>query len=314
MATPLFTNFARSTLSAGITNVATSLSVAAGTGALFPSPGAGEYFPFVVVRVSDGAKEVMYCTSRTVDTLTVTRAQEGTTGLVFISGDVCGNRITAASMTDITALVLSPAAAEVTVASVAGTTNIGAAASMSVAISGVNAITAFDTVASGTKRLIRATGAFSLVHSANLVCPGGADITAAVGDLFWTETIGGGVWYIGPYQCAAVATPTVPGVASVPKSADYTTTLGDAGLSIDHPATDANARTFTINGAVAYPAGTCITFSNMSANNVTIAISTDTLYLAGAGSTGSRTLAQYGQATARKVLAGVWLISGPGLS
>jgi hypothetical protein len=100
------------------------------------------------------------------------------------------------------------------------------------------------------------------------------------------------------------------------QSAAYTTVAADSGKSIDHPSTDANARTFTIdsNANVAYPVGTCITFTNMTANVVTIAITSDTMYLAGAGTTGSRSLAQYGIATARKLTSTTWLISGTGLS
>lgn len=100
------------------------------------------------------------------------------------------------------------------------------------------------------------------------------------------------------------------------QSAAYTTVLTDSGKSIDHPAADANARTFTIdsNANVPYPVGTCISFSNMSANAVTIAITSDTMYLAGTGTTGSRTLAQYGVATARKILSTTWLISGTNLT
>jgi hypothetical protein len=100
------------------------------------------------------------------------------------------------------------------------------------------------------------------------------------------------------------------------QSAAYTTVAADSGKSIDHPSTDANARTFTIdsNANVAYPVGTCITFTNMTANVVTIAITSDTMYLAGTGTTGSRSLAQYGIATARKLTSTTWLISGTGLT
>ncbi len=103
-------------------------------------------------------------------------------------------------------------------------------------------------------------------------------------------------------------------IPSNPQAAAYSTVLADAGKSIDHLAADANARTFTIDGAVAYPVGTCISFSNMTANVVTIAISTDTMYLVGAGTTGSRSLAQFGVATARKQASGVWMISGINLT
>jgi hypothetical protein len=100
------------------------------------------------------------------------------------------------------------------------------------------------------------------------------------------------------------------------KSAAYTTVLADSGKVIFHPSTDANARTFTIdsNANVAYPLGTAITFINMTSQAVTIAITSDTMYLSSAGTTGSRTLAQYGSATAIKMTSTTWLISGSGLT
>ena len=100
------------------------------------------------------------------------------------------------------------------------------------------------------------------------------------------------------------------------QSTAYTTVLADSGKVIFHPSTDANARTFTIpaNGTVAYPVGTAITFINMTSQVVTIAITTDTMYLSAAGTTGSRSLAQYGSATAIKMTSTTWLISGSGLT
>ena len=100
------------------------------------------------------------------------------------------------------------------------------------------------------------------------------------------------------------------------QSAAYTAVAADAGKIIFHPSTDANARTFTIpaNGSVAYDTGTVLTFINMTSQVVTIAITTDTMYLAGTGTTGSRSLAQYGIATAVKMTSTTWLISGTGLT
>ena len=100
------------------------------------------------------------------------------------------------------------------------------------------------------------------------------------------------------------------------QSAAYTLVLADAGKVILHPSTDANARTFTIpaNGSVAYAVGTVLTFVNMTSQVVTIAITTDTLYLAGTGTTGSRSLAQYGMASAVKLTSTTWIISGSGLT
>jgi hypothetical protein len=101
------------------------------------------------------------------------------------------------------------------------------------------------------------------------------------------------------------------------QSAAYTAVIGDAGKHILHPSADTTARTFTIpaNGSVAYPIGTAITFVNQNgAGTVTIAITTDTMRLAGAGTTGSRTLAANGVATAIKITSTEWIISGTGLT
>lgn len=118
-------------------------------------------------------------------------------------------------------------------------------------------------------------------------------------------------------NCTADGTNGV-GFKNIPQnsqSAAYTTVLGDAGKHIYHPTTDDNPRTFTIdsNANVAYPIGTAITFIN-DQNTLTIAITSDTLVWAEDGSTGSRTLAENGMATAIKVTSTRWIISGTGLS
>jgi hypothetical protein len=118
--------------------------------------------------------------------------------------------------------------------------------------------------------------------------------------------------------CTVDGTDSV-GFRNVPinsQSAAYTTVLADSGKTILHPSTDANARTFTIdsNANVAYELGTAITFVNMASQTVTIAITSDTMYLAGPGSTGNRSLAQYGMATAVKLTSTTWIISGNGLT
>jgi len=106
------------------------------------------------------------------------------------------------------------------------------------------------------------------------------------------------------------------GVPQNSQSANYTLVLADAGKHIFHPVGDNNARTFTIpaNSSVAFPVGTAITFINMAVANVTIAITTDTLTLSPAGTSGSRTLATNGSATCIKITSTQWLISGSGLT
>jgi hypothetical protein len=119
-------------------------------------------------------------------------------------------------------------------------------------------------------------------------------------------------------NCTVDGTDAV-GFRNVPvnsQSAAYTLVLADSGKTILHPSSDANARTFTIpsNASVAYPIGTVVTFINMTSQVVTIAITTDTMNLSPAGTTGSRSLAQYGSATALKITSTNWLISGSGLT
>lgn len=107
------------------------------------------------------------------------------------------------------------------------------------------------------------------------------------------------------------------GLVLTSKSADYTFVLADANNSFLHPAADTTGRTWTIpaNGAVAYPVGTVLTFVNENAaGTITIAITSDTLRLGGTTSTGSRTLAANGMATAIKITSTVWYISGVGLT
>ena len=107
------------------------------------------------------------------------------------------------------------------------------------------------------------------------------------------------------------------GYLGLPQSATATTAslaIGDAGKHI-YVTTASQTITIPANGSVAYPIGTTLTFiAGPSATTVTIAIATDTMYLGGTGTTGSRTLAAYGMATAVKVAATTWFISGNGLT
>lgn len=101
------------------------------------------------------------------------------------------------------------------------------------------------------------------------------------------------------------------------QSADYTLVASDDGKQIFHPSADTTPRTWTIpaNSSVPFSIGSAITFINQdSAGTITIAITSDTMRLAGAGSTGSRTLVANGIATAIKVTSTEWIISGTGLT
>lgn len=145
-----------------------------------------------------------------------------------------------------------------------------------------------------------------------------------------TLTLGGNVVFSGAFNPTIVVPAsvslTLPDVASilateqyqqVSKSAAYTFVLADAGKDFLHPSADTTARVWTIpaNSSVAYPIGTLLGFTNQnSAGVLTISITTDTMRLAVAGTTGSRTLAANGIAIAKKVTSTEWIISGSGLT
>jgi hypothetical protein len=107
------------------------------------------------------------------------------------------------------------------------------------------------------------------------------------------------------------------GYLGIPQSGTATTAtlaIGDAGKHI-YVTTAGQTITIPANASVAYPIGTTIGFiAGPSATTVTIAITSDTMYLGGTGTTGSRTLAAHGMATAVKVAATTWYISGNGLT
>lgn len=97
-------NNATSVLAGSIDAVASTISVASGDGSLFPSLGAGDWFPLTLVK-SDGTREVLKCTARASDVLTVTRGQEGTSAAAFTAGSRVDLRLTAAAITEVTGAV-----------------------------------------------------------------------------------------------------------------------------------------------------------------------------------------------------------------
>lgn len=93
----VLTNNAISRLASSLTAGATALSVTAGEGAKFPSVPAGKWFPVTLLKAS-GALEIMHCTARSGDVLTVLRSREGTAAQAFAVGDRVELRLTAAAI------------------------------------------------------------------------------------------------------------------------------------------------------------------------------------------------------------------------
>jgi hypothetical protein len=87
-------------LTAPIGSSDTSIALQTGNGAKFPTLGGSDYF-YATLSGTDGALEIVKATARSGDTLTVVRAQEGTTAASFSAGSRMELRVTAASVRDL---------------------------------------------------------------------------------------------------------------------------------------------------------------------------------------------------------------------
>jgi hypothetical protein len=142
----------------------------------------------------------------------------------------------------------------------------------------------------------------------NLAVPG----TGTANTFSGLQTLSGGA----DLTPASSPSTTAVGYLGAPQNlqdATYTLVMGDAGKHLYHTSGSAHTWTIPSNASVAYPIGTILTFINASgAGAVTLAITSDTLRWG--SSTGSRTLAANGVATAIKVTSTVWRLTGDGIS
>lgn len=100
------------------------------------------------------------------------------------------------------------------------------------------------------------------------------------------------------------------GYRGLPQNAQggaYALVLADAGK---HISISTGGITIPANASVAFPIGTVIAVYNNSASSQNIAITTDTLRLAGTATTGTRVLLQRGFCTLTKVAATEWVAGG----
>lgn len=226
-----------------------------------------------------------------------------------------------------------------TVASAATTSDIWGASGNLIGFTGSATVTAFPNAPqAGAERVLICSGSPSFTASGSLLIDGvasAATVACVANDQIIVRAITTTTFrltrvkYDGTAQVAAPGGVTsvnglsgaITGIAILElaqnvKSVNYTTVLSDSGKHLLHPTADTTARTFTIpsNAAVPYPIGTAITFVNQAGAGVlTISITTDTMRLAGAGTTGNRSLAVNGIATAVKLTATEWIISGTAL-
>jgi hypothetical protein len=193
-------------------------------------------------------------------------------------------------------------------------TNLGLGTGDSPQFTAVNIGHASDTT------VTRVSAGLIAVEGSNLIRASDAATTSAAGIV---ELATDGETITGTDATRPVTPSNLTGASiygNIPQNSQsdaYTLVAADQSKHIFHPSADTTGRTWTIpaNASVAYPVGTALTFINQNgAGTITIAITSDTMRLAGAGTTGSRTLAANGVATAIKVTSTEWIISGTGLT
>ena len=323
----------------GLTTLATgSLPYGAGTSA-FSSLAIGTAGQ--VLTVNSGATAPQYVNQSTLSVGTATNVAGGTTGAVHYQSGAGATSFlsigTAGQVLTVNSGATAPQYVNQSTLSVGTATNVASGTANQVVYQSGAGATAFVVAPTVASTFLQWNGTAFAWASAAQTYPG-AGIANSTGSAWGTSysTTGSGTVValatspsfttpvLGTPTSGTLSNCTVDGTDAVgfrnipinSQSAAYTAVLADSGKVIFHPSTDANARTFTIpsNASVAYAIGTAITFINMTSQVVTIAITTDTMYLSSAGTTGSRSLAQYGSATAIKMTSTTWLISGSGLT
>ena len=224
-------NNASTTLASGISAGATSMIVATGAGALFPST-----YPFLMTLeqfTGDNVtkREIVKCTSRTGDTFTIVRSAwycpadytaltQTNTAFAFSTGDTVSLRIVSEIVDDInaelarletdklnltggsmTGAILQAQSSDIASAT---TTDLSTMTGDSGKITWTTTITWFWTVQAGTIKHITFTWILTLTHNAtSLILPNaGSNITTADGDSMVIKSLWSGNWKCLAYQRA----------------------------------------------------------------------------------------------------------------
>jgi hypothetical protein len=142
------------------------------------------------VMADGGAVVIDPNASETINGATTITIPDGNSTMVICDG----TNFRALEDYSLFASKLDAVQASVDVAS-ATTTDIGAAASQNVRVTGTTTITGLGTVAAGTFRRVRFAGILTLTHNGtSLILPGAANITTAAGDVAEFISEGSGNW------------------------------------------------------------------------------------------------------------------------
>ena len=166
--TQVFKNNAYASLAAELSAAGTLATLAAGQGVRFPSPTGGDFFLATLILLdgngAETAWEIVKCTARATDGLTIERAQEGTTARIWPVGSRIELRTTAGTLDSFTDVTQAAAAAPVQ--SVFGRT--GSVTLQSTDVTGALGFTPLDAAQKSAANGIAPLGSDSKVPAAYL--------------------------------------------------------------------------------------------------------------------------------------------------
>lgn len=281
----LFKNNATATLGANLTSISTSLTLSSGHGARFPTPSSPDYFLLTLIGRDVNGKEtsweVVRCTSKSGDVLTVQRAYDGTSAVAWPSGTEVEARVTASTFDNLKALIIEAGITGYSTTSTPSTTEkgylISPASTFTLPADSVVGIGWYCTVknASGSDVAFGTTGgdtidgvtSFTMYpgESRLVVCTGANAFTSVVLTPFFKKFTSSGtfnkppgysefeglLWAGGASGCKGAASshrPGGPGGACAPfrfpaasLSASETVTIGAGGSAVTAASANGNA-------------------------------------------------------------------------
>jgi len=277
-----FANSAFATLASGINSSATSITLTTGQGARFPTLAGGDFFYATLIDTSNNL-EIIQCTARSTDVLTVVRGQESTTARAYSTGDRIELRVTAAGFSEMAQLGVAQTWTAAQNFSAAGTFSAAQTFRAANAIRSEAASTQDAVVVAG-----RAGGTSSYAVTLTPATLSG-NRTATLPDPGGNYTVG--------YR-------NIPAVGA--KNTSYTLQTADVGEYVQ----------VTTGGSITIPdatfaEGDVISIFNNTTGNITITCSITTAYIAGTDADkATMTLATRGLATILFISSTVCVVSG----